>query len=101
MALSIFDLPDSLETQLQYAEVEFAGLPQILDDYRQDLIKHAIANWPMLREPYMSGYRQLETDGTPMAALVADAIDRAMEVITENLSNDARTALRLLREYGQ
>lgn len=99
--LTVYDLPDSLEAQLQYAEIEFAGLPQILDDYRQGLIAHAIANWPMLREPYLSGFFQLETDGTPMAALVADAVDAAMEIITENLSNDARTALRLLRDHGQ
>lgn len=99
MGLNAWDIPDTEENLLRYAEIEYAGLPQILDDYRQDLIAHAIANWPMLREPYMSGYRQLETDGTPMAQLVADAIDCAMEVIVDNLSNDARTALRVLREY--
>ena len=101
MSFSLHDIPDTEENLLRYAEIEYAGLPQILDDYRQELIAYAIANWPMLKEPYVGGFFQLETDGTPMAALVADAIDSAMEIITENLSNDARTALRLLREYGQ
>lgn len=101
MSFSLHDIPDTEENLLRYAEIEYAGLPQILGDYRQELIKHAIANWPMLREPYQTGFFQLETDGTPMAALVADAIDAAMEIITDNLSNDARTALRLLTEHGR
>lgn len=56
MSYSLADIPDTEENLLRYAEIEFAGLPQILDDYRQDLIAHAIANWPMLKEPYVGGF---------------------------------------------
>lgn len=99
MTISVWDIPDSDTAILQRAEIEYAGLPDVLADYRQAIIAYAIANWPMLREPYVGGFFQLETDKMPMPQLIADAVDIAMGVIEENLSGDTRHALRVLREH--
>ena len=98
MALSIWDIPDTDENILRTAEIEFAGLPDMLADFRHTLIQTAILNWPQLKEPYIGGFFALETDGIPMQQLVADAIDVAMEVIEESLSTQTRHALRVMRD---
>lgn len=98
MALSIWDIPDTDENILRTAEIEFAGLPDMLADFRHILIQTAILNWPHLKEPYVGGFYALETDKIPMPQLIADAIDCAMEVIEENLSTPTRHALRVMRD---
>lgn len=85
------------EEALNTAQREYGDLPGQLADYRQALIHLAIKTWPELKEPYSKGSAPLQTDRMPMPQLVADAMDCFMEVIEENLSADARKALRILR----
>lgn len=88
---------DDEREALAKACLEYGELPSQLGDVRGALVQFLIQSRPSVVNPYTGKTEPVQFDGD-FAWLCADAADLVMEVWTENMRNDVRTALRIMAD---